>query len=84
MAETKKVEVLVITKLSMQYLQEKIAGQLKAVLLKTQDLDSPPDVDPDELFQNFLDWQHYKNDVIDLVQRNKFVNSKKFQFPYLR
>ena len=83
-AETKKVEVLVITKLSMQYLQEKIAGQLKAVLLKTQDLDSPPDVDPDELFQNFLDWQHYKNDVIDLVQRNKFVNSKKFQFPYLR
>lgn len=83
-AESKSVEVLIITKQSMQLLQEKLAAHLKIVLQKAHDIDCPPEVNSHELDAMLNTWQKYKNNMIDTIQRKKFVESKKIEFPYLR
>lgn len=83
-ADSKNVEILIISKSSLQFLQEKIVAHLKNVLQKTHDHDSPPEVNSNEMDKQFVQWQNYKSNVIDNIQRNKFVTSKKIEFPYLR
>ena len=83
-AESKIVEILIFTKASLQFLQEKVTTHLKVVLQKSQDSDCPQDIDSQEMDQNFNKWQKYKNNIIDNIQRNHFVTSKRIQFPYLR
>jgi len=83
-AESKSVEVFVITKQSMQNLQEKLVTHLKTAIQKGTDIDCPPDTDGEAMDKQFKDWQKYKNEVIDDIQRKTFVESKKIEFPYLR
>lgn len=83
-AESKVVEVFVITKQSMQNLQEKLVTHLKTVIQKGHDIDCPPDIDAEIMDYQFNDWQKYKKEVIDDIQRKKFVDAKKIEFPYLR
>ena len=83
-AESKLVEVLVVTKSTLQYLQEKIATHLKMVLQKNTDLDCPPELDSSQMDVDLLNWQKYKTNVIENIQRNSYVTKKKIEFPYLR
>ena len=83
-AESKIVETLVVTKIIMQYLQEKITTHLKSVLHKNTDVDCPPEVNSSQMDTDLLNWQKYKNNVIENIQRNNFVISKRIEFPYLR
>jgi tetratricopeptide (TPR) repeat protein len=83
-AESKIVDVLIMKKAAMQYLPEKIAAQVKAAIQKTSDVDCPPEVDADDMDTEFNEWQRYKHDIVDYIQRNKFVETKKIQFPYIR
>lgn len=83
-AESKEVELIIVTKATMQLLQEKLVAHLKVVLQKTHDVDYPEDVNSEELDSMFNNWQKYKKNFIDVIQRRKFVEAKKIEFPYLR
>jgi CRP-like cAMP-binding protein len=83
-AETKDVQVFVISRQSMQNLQEKLVVHLKTVIQKSPDIDCPPAVDPELMDTQFNDWQKYKLSIVDNIQRKAFVDSKKIEFPYLR
>lgn len=83
-AESKVVEVFVISRQSMQNLQEKLVVHLKTVIQKSPDVDCPPGVDAELMDKQFNDWQRYKQEVVDDIQRKTFVDNKKIEFPYLR
>lgn len=84
LAKSSEVEVVIITKDLLSFLQAKAENQVKVLLSKSFHIDCPSDIDPVEMDELFNKWQKYKLDIVEDIRRKRYVEKNKLNFPYVR
>ena len=79
-AKSAKVEVLIITKGQLSLLSEPVMRNLRNFLEKNPDVDCPKNVSSDEIKKMFIDWQNFKNEIIENIRIEKYSERKKNNF----
>lgn len=83
-AKSSEVEIMIITKDFLQFLDSTTEFRLKNYLSKVFHIDSPDDTDPQEMDEFFNKWQQYKQELTEDIRRLKYLERNKMDFPYIR
>ncbi|CAG9321215.1 unnamed protein product [Blepharisma stoltei] len=78
------MEIMIITKYHVNYLNEKVVNQMKSILKRGIEQDSPNDVDPYVMDKLFIKWQDFKEEIVEDIRRISFLNRKKDPAAFLR
>ena len=83
-AKSSEVDLMLITKEQLQFLDQITEKTVKNLLSKSFHIDSPEDIDSGEMDELFKKWQKYKKDMIEDIRRKKYLERNKMDFPYIR
>ena len=83
-AQSSEVKLMVILKEHLQFLDAQTEFYLKSVLSKSFHIDSPEDIDAEEMDEMFNKWQKYKQHIVEDIHKMKFLERNKQDFPFIR
>lgn len=75
-AKSNVVEIIVIKPDHLYYLSDDIKSQLRIIIEKSYEIDCPDDIDADALDKEFIQWQTYRKNCVEVVRRNKHLERK--------
>jgi tetratricopeptide (TPR) repeat protein/CRP-like cAMP-binding protein len=84
LAKSSEVDIIMVTKDLLRFLDQQTEVRLRNVLSKTFHIDSPEEVDADEMDELFTKWQKFKVDFVDDIRKQKYLERNRKDFPYIR
>jgi CRP-like cAMP-binding protein/tetratricopeptide (TPR) repeat protein len=83
-ARSSEVGILLILKEHMQFLDAQAEFIVKSILSKGFHIDSPDDIDANEMDELFKKWHNYRNEVVENIHKQKYLERNKQDFPFVR
>ncbi|OMJ78446.1 hypothetical protein SteCoe_21731 [Stentor coeruleus] len=83
-AKNSEVKIFIIEKQHLQYFSDDLVHQMKVILSKSFEIDCPPDVNSEQMIKTLHNWQAYRDNLIDGINRNKYLERYKDTFPFNR
>ena len=83
-AKSSEVKVFLIERSHVQLLNEDVAFQLRTVLAKSYEVDCPPELEHNQLDKTFVEWQKFKQDLLDDIKMARYLDKKKIFFPFVK
>ena len=83
-AKSSSVEMFIISKDHLAFLNTKAELLVKNLLSRSFHIDTPEDVDSQQMDELFKDWQKYKEEIVDDIRMKKYVERNKMDFPFIR
>lgn len=83
-AQSSEVKVMLILKEHLQFLDAQTEFYLKNMLSKSFHIDSPEDIDAEEMDDLFNKWQDYKKQIVEDIHKMKFLERNRQDFPFIR
>jgi tetratricopeptide (TPR) repeat protein len=80
--QSSRLQVFVITKYHLQFLNHEMTAQLLTVLEKSYEIDCPPSVNAEEMDNLLKNWQKFKSSLIKNTRKENFVSKHRNNFPF--
>ena len=83
-AKSSVTKLFVFDRTHMQLFSEEIVHHVKTILAKSFEVDCPPELNPDTLDKVLLEWQSFRENLIESINRNSYIDKNKIYFPFSR
>ena len=83
-ARSSEVGVILILKEHMQFLDAQNEFIVKSIISKSMHIDCPDDIDANEMDDIFKQWHNFRNEIVDDIHKQKYLERNKQDFPFVR
>ena len=68
----------------MHFLTEEVVHQVRTILAKSFEVDCPPEVNSESLKRTLVEWQLFRKELLESIERDRYVDRNKIYFPFVR
>lgn len=83
-AKSSVLKLFIIDRSHMHFLTEEAVHQVKTILTKSFEVDCPPEVDSESLKKTLVEWQLFRKNLLESIERDRYVDRNKIYFPFVR